>query len=86
MDDPEPILLHEEPIFRDGELVGTTTSGAFGYTLGRSVGMGYVRMPAGADTAWFEDAAYEIELGGTHFPAKASLRPFLDPGHARVES
>ena len=38
MDHPDPILLHDEPIFRNGELVGMTTSGSFGYTLGRSVG------------------------------------------------
>ena len=86
MDDAEPILLHDEPIFRDGELVGMTTSGAFGYTLGRSVGMGYVAMPEGADKAWFEDASYMIELGGDQFAAKASVRPYYDPKHARVKS
>ena len=86
MDHPDPILLHDEPIFRDGELVGMTTSGAFGYTLGRSVGMGYVDMPEGADKAWFEDASYAIELGGSQFAAKASIRPFFDPAHVRVKS
>ena len=86
MDDPEPILLHDEPVFRNGELVGMTTSGSFGYTLGRSVGMGYVKMPEGADKAWFEDASYLIDLGGSRHAAKASVRPFYDPGHERVKS
>jgi 4-methylaminobutanoate oxidase (formaldehyde-forming) len=86
MDDPEPILLHDEPIFRDGELVGMTTSGSFGYTLGRSVGMGYVDMPDGADKAWFEGASYKIELGGDQFSAKASVRPFYDPANERIRS
>ena len=86
MDDPDPILLHDEPIFRNGDLVGMTTSGAFGYTLGRSVAMGYVTMPEGADKAWFEDVSYNIELGGSRFPATASLRPFFDPAHERVKS
>ncbi len=85
MDHPEPILLHDEPIFRDGELVGMTTSGAFGYTLGRSVGMGYVTMPEGADKVWFEEASYKVELGGSQFAAKASIRPFFDPAHERVK-
>jgi 4-methylaminobutanoate oxidase (formaldehyde-forming) len=86
MDDPEPILLHDEPIFRDGELVGMTTSGSYGYTLGRSVGMGYVAMPEGAKKAWFEEASYTIELGGSRFAAKANVRPFYDPAHERVKS
>ena len=86
MDDPEPILLHDEPIFRDGELVGMTTSGSYGYTLGRSVGMGYVAMPEGAKKPWFEEASYTIELGGSRFAAKASVRPFYDPAHERVKS
>ena len=86
MDHPDSTLLHDEPIFRNGELAGMTTSGAFGYTLGRSVGMGYIRMPEDADKAWFEDASYKIELGGSQFTAKASIRPFFDPAHERVKS
>ena len=86
MDDPEPILLHDEPIFRDDELVGMTSSGSFGYTLGRSVGMGYVDMPDGADKTWFEEAAYKIELGGEQFSAKASVRAFYDPTNERIRS
>ena len=86
MDHPDSTLLHDEPIFRNGELAGMTTSGSFGYTLGRSVGMGYIRMPEDADKAWFEDASYKIELGGSQFTAKASIRPFFDPAHERVKS
>ena len=35
--DPKPLLYHEEPIWRDGQLVGRTTSGMYGHTLGGSV-------------------------------------------------
>ncbi len=86
MDDAEPILLHDEPIFRNGKLAGMTTSGAFGYTLGRSVGMGYLDLPDGADKAWIEEASYAIELGGSQHAATASARPFYDPDHERVKS
>src|SRR5207247_2051765 len=40
--DPQPLLLGDEPIYRDGVLVGRITSGAYGHTLGRPVGMGFV--------------------------------------------
>ncbi len=86
MDHPDPILLHDEPIFRNGKLVGMTTSGAFGYTLNRSVGMGYVDTPEHANDAWLEEAPYEIELGGYLFAAKASNQPFFDPSNGRVRN
>ncbi|NUP46719.1 MAG: FAD-dependent oxidoreductase [Catenulispora sp.] len=40
--DPEPVLWGSELILRDGEPVGSLTSGTYGATLGASVGMGYV--------------------------------------------
>ena len=40
--DPEPMLWGSEPIRRDGKVVGYTTSGAYGYSLGGAV-MGYVK-------------------------------------------
>ncbi len=86
MDHPDPILLHDEPIFRNDQLVGMTTSGSFGYSLGRSVGMGYIETPEGADKEWFEDATYKIELAGSQFTAKASITPFFDPKNERVKS
>ena len=86
MDHPDPILLHDEPIFRDGKLVGMTTSGSFGYTLSRSVGMGYVDTPEHANDAWLEEEPYEIELGGNLFAAKASNQPFFDPTNGRVRN
>jgi len=83
--DPEPLLLHNEPIWRDGELVGRTTSGMFGHTIGRSVGLGYVRRGDGQVTAeWLADGRYEIEVANERFLADASLRAPYDPGNARV--
>ncbi|MDM3843420.1 glycine cleavage T C-terminal barrel domain-containing protein, partial [Proteus mirabilis] len=32
--DPEPLLFHNEAIVRDGEIVGTITSGNYGHHLG----------------------------------------------------
>src|SRR5690606_20347707 len=39
--DPEPIMYHNEAIFRDGVQVGTTTSAAYGHHLGGAVALGY---------------------------------------------
>ncbi len=42
LQDPEPLLYHNEPILRDGEVVGYISSGAYGHWLGGAVGLGYV--------------------------------------------
>src|SRR5206468_6371757 len=42
LDDPDPLLYHVEPIWRDGALVGRIASGAYGHTVGRAVGLGWI--------------------------------------------
>ena len=84
LDHPDPLLLGDEPIYRDGALVGRITSGAYGHTLGRSVGMGYVAHPDGVDAAFVRTGRWELELAMERFPATAQLEPPYDPTSARV--
>jgi 4-methylaminobutanoate oxidase (formaldehyde-forming) len=86
LDDPEPLLLGDEPIWRDGQLVGRITSAAYGHTLGRSVGMGYVAHPEGVDAALVRAGRWELEIATERFPATARLEPFYDPTSARVRA
>jgi len=83
--DPEPLLYHNEPIYRDGAIVGYVTSGMYGHTLGGAVGLGYVHgeMPLGTD--FVSEGDYEIEVAGVRVPATASLRPLYDPKNQRVK-
>ena len=53
LEDPEPLLLGEEPIYRDGAIVGRTTSGNYGHALGRSVAMGYLENEEGVNS-WLD--------------------------------
>ncbi len=83
--DADRLLYHNEPIWRDGALVGHITSGMFGHTLGRSLGMGYVERTDGvADAPFVLGGSYEIEVAGVHVPADISLAPFYDPKSLRV--
>jgi heterotetrameric sarcosine oxidase gamma subunit len=84
--DPEPLLLGDEPIWRDGVLVGRITSAAYGHTLGRSVGMGYVTHAAGVDATFVKSGQWELELATERFAATASLQPPYDPTSARVRA
>ncbi|MCL0099713.1 FAD-dependent oxidoreductase [Dehalococcoidia bacterium] len=84
MDESEPLLLGDEPIYRDGVIVGRTTSGAYGHTLGRSVGMGYIEDENGVNSAFVRDGSYEIEIAAERFSATVALRSPYDPKNERV--
>ena len=84
--DPEPLMVHDEPIWRDGERVGAITSAAYGHTIGASVAMGYVEHGRDPVRGFVEAGSFEIEIAGERVPALASLRPFHDPDGIRVRS
>jgi 4-methylaminobutanoate oxidase (formaldehyde-forming) len=83
LDDPQPLLFHNEPILRDGRIVGRVTSGAYGHHLGAAIGLGYVPVEAGEGEAELLGARWEVEVAGTRFAARASLRPMHDPRSER---
>jgi glycine cleavage system T protein len=80
------LLYHNEPIWRNGELVGKISSGMFGHTLGTALGLGYLTnggAPVSAE--WITAGDYEVEIAAERVPARVSLRPFYDPASARVK-
>ncbi len=79
IDDPEPVLVHDETIFVGGDPVGRTTSGAYGHTLGHSVGIAAIAGDADLD------GVYSIECKGQRYPITISRRPFYDPTGARMK-
>ncbi|MEE8301640.1 MAG: FAD-dependent oxidoreductase [Candidatus Tectomicrobia bacterium] len=84
LDDPEPLIYHNEPIWRDGQIVGYISSGMFGHTIGRSIGMGYVNNENGVTPDFVRSGNYEIEIACKRYAAQASLQPFYDPKSERV--
>ena len=85
LEDPEILLYHNEPIWRDNEIVGFITSGMFGHTLGAAIGLGYVNHADGVTPEYIQSGRYEIEVSGRRIPARASLRPFYDPENKRIK-
>jgi 4-methylaminobutanoate oxidase (formaldehyde-forming) len=84
--DPEAMLYHNEPIWRDGALAGYIRSAMYGHTLGGALGLGYVESPDGVDADYVKSGTYEIEIAGVRYPASASLRPLYDPKSERIKA
>lgn len=83
--DFDPLLYKDEPILRDGKIVGRLTSGSYGHAVGEAVGMGYVSHEGGVDASFIKKGSFEIDIAGTCVPEEASLRPFYDPKSERVK-
>jgi len=85
--DPEPLMYYGEIIYRDGIPVGNIMAGAYGHTLGASVGVGPVENEGGIVTAeYINSGTYEIDVAGVRYPAEMSLKPMYDPAMKRVRS
>ena len=83
LEDPEPVLVHNEAVVRDGAIVSIVTSGNYGHHLGGAVGMGYVPCE-GQSAEEVLASRYEIEVAGVRHAAVASLAPMYDPRAERV--
>ncbi len=82
--DPEVLLFHNEPVLRDGRIVGHLSSGGYGHTLGVAVGLGYVACRPGESIEELLVSHYQIEVAGRRHEATATLRPFYDPTGVRL--
>jgi heterotetrameric sarcosine oxidase gamma subunit len=79
-----PYLLRNEPIWRDGSIVGYVTSGAWGFRTGKSLGMAYVRNLGGVTAQWLSQGGFEVEVAGVRHGANLQLNSFYDPKKERL--
>ncbi len=69
-------------LWHDGEVVGETTSGAWGYRVGASIALGMIR----ADLA-VPGTELEVEIYGQRFPATVQPdAPLWDPENERIRA
>ncbi len=85
LEDETALPWGDEPILRDGRVIGAVTSAAFGHTLGRAVAMGYVRDPGGVGERYIESGAFALDIGGDRVAARAGLAAPYDPRALRVK-
>ena len=73
--------IGDEPVWRDGKVVGWITSGGYAHYVGRSVALGYV--PAALAG---ERDDFEVEILGDRRRAQLAPQPLLDPQGLRMRS
>ncbi len=81
---PDVVLWGRETIYRDGERVGWLSSGGFGHTVQRSIGLGYVRRAEGVTDDFLTTGAWELEVASERVPATLHLEPLYDPKGLKV--
>ena len=90
-DNPDVMLYHGETIFRDGVCVGDVRAGAYGHTLGCSVGLAHIipglaQSGAVVNKKYLQEGKWEVEVAGTRYPVRLSLGPLYDPKNTRVKA
>jgi 4-methylaminobutanoate oxidase (formaldehyde-forming) len=83
LDDPEIMLYGSEPIYREGIWMDNLRSGAYGFTIGSAVGMGYVENEDPITAQWILNGKYELEVQGQRVPARVHIRSPYDPKNER---
>lgn len=91
-----PLMYHGEIVYRDGEIVGDVRAASYGHTLGGAIGLAMVEAAAGAGDAgagatpitpaWIREGTWEVDVAGTRYPARASLRPLFDPKNEKIKA
>ncbi len=81
VDDDGVDVMGDEPVWRDGEVIGWVTSGGYAHYVGKSVALAYVPAAhAGVEAV----GAFEVEILGDRRPATLAGQPLLDPEGARM--
>jgi 4-methylaminobutanoate oxidase (formaldehyde-forming) len=80
------VLLGRETILRNGQFAGYLASGGYGYTIGKPIGLGYVRNPEGVSDEWLNGATYELVVANEVVKAVLHQEPLYDPNAARVKA
>ena len=81
VDDDGVDVMGDEPVWRNGEVIGWVTSGGYAHHANKSVALAYV--PA-VNANVTEAGAFEVEILGNRRPATLAPAPLFDPAGARM--
>ncbi len=72
----KPLLLHDEPIYHNGKIVGETTSGNYSFIYDKNLAFGYINNSLDFDEV---NTVFEIEVAKQRYKAKVLKQVLHDP-------
>ena len=85
VDDPNVVLIGRETIYRNNQRGGWLSSGGFGHSIGKPIGMGYVRFAEGVNREYLLAGEYSLEVASERVPCELHLAPLYDAGMVKVK-
>ena len=72
-----PLLLHDEPIYCDGKIVGRTTSGNYSFNYKKNMSFGYINLASSLKE--LVKKTFYIEVEKIKYEAVLQTKPLHDP-------
>lgn len=82
MQDTDVLPLGNEPVYRNREIIGKTTSTAYGYRVGTAVALAIVDCEGAGD---LEGVRVEVDIAGRLSPGNITCKPAYDPCGSRMK-
>ena len=79
-DDHDAVPLGDEPLLKDGQIVGKTTSAAFGFRVGVPIALAAIEEPSARKTG----TRVEVNIAGNNFGGQVLAGAAFDPTGARM--
>ncbi len=79
LDDTQAVPLGNEPVLLDGQIIGKTTSAAFGHRIGAPIALALTTAPLPTGTS------LQIDIAGQLFSAQSSQHAAFDPSGKRLK-
>ena len=79
-DDENAVPIGHEPIYSGENIIGQTTSCAFGYRIGKPIALGF------SDTPLKSGDRVKVDIARTLFDATVTIGTLYDPDGSRMKS
>tara|TARA_Y100000590_G_C15352234_1_gene875645 strand:+ start:37 stop:741 length:705 start_codon:yes stop_codon:yes gene_type:complete len=80
----KPLLLHDEPIYYKGKIVGETTSGNFSFCYNKNIAFGYINSNINIENV--KNDFFEIEVAKNKYKARLETEVLHDPKNILIKS
>jgi len=79
----KPLTLHDEPIYCDGKIIGSTTSGNFSFNFNKNIIFGYIK---NENIENIRNKSLEVEVEKIKYKILIEDKPLFDPTNKYIKS